>query len=179
MTQIRRCGQCGSRNIALESARGKFFPYKSFSRVKLGSDLNLPTCQDCGNVMFAEGDSARLDGALESTILASAQNYVENILKKTEWKQNEMADYIGFTPVYISEIKNGKRLPEARTLNYFKILSECPGALEMIVEDDPRCLLKPSYSMNIEHQIGVAGRNIYKKERPEEDLDFGDYGMVA
>lgn len=142
MKKISRCGECGSKDIGFQNAKGRFFPFEAFNKVKLEVDLSLCQCSNCGSTILGPGDGARLDDALELSIKKSVAAYIGNIIKKTAWKQSEMADYVGFTPVYISELKNGKRIPEFKTYNYIKILSECSGAIEIVVEDDPRCTQK-------------------------------------
>jgi hypothetical protein len=63
-----RCGECGGQNIKTANAKGRFFPYKSYSRVELIVDLNLYTCCDCDNYILVGGDSERLDRAIEDSL---------------------------------------------------------------------------------------------------------------
>ncbi len=114
----------------------------SFPKLKLHKDLDLNVCRDCGNILMVKGDALALDQALSDSVTSLTKGYIENLLSKFTWNQRQMADCIGFTPVYLSELKNGKSVPEYRTFNYFKVLSECPGAVQLVLEDDPK-FLKP------------------------------------
>ncbi len=194
MKKSLRCGECGSKDTAYQNVKGKFFPFESFNKVKLSTDLDLCQCNKCGSTILAPGDAERLDLALELTIKNSVAEYIENIVKKTSWKQAEMADYIGFTPVYISELKKGRKVPEFKTFNYFKILSECPDAIGVVVEDDPRCTQK-HYQVNFltnKPEISQSTVDCYpipaglvneiteafKDEKREAAAESNDYGYA-
>ncbi len=145
MTKSKRCGACGSRNLEVKNIRGRHFNYRSYPRLKLDSDVFVRVCNECDNEVFSAGEIELLDEGLKTTAMMNSRSYVEKILEKMSWLQSEMAEYIGCSAVYLSELKNGKRVPEFKTYNYFKLLSECPGAIEMIISDDPR-IEKPAVS---------------------------------
>lgn len=63
-----RCGECGSRNLKTDNAKGRFFPWKQYSKVEIVIDLFLYTCQDCDNQIFVDGDCERLDKAIEESL---------------------------------------------------------------------------------------------------------------
>lgn len=141
MTKSKRCGECGSKNIVLQNIKGASFPYKSFPSVELTKDLELYVCDECKNIIYGPRDVSRLDQAIESTIQEQSKIFIENILEKTNWNQVEMADYLGFSKVYISEVKNCKKVLEYKTYCYLKVLSNCQGALECACSGDPRVTL--------------------------------------
>lgn len=170
MTKNVRCGECGSKNISKRNVKGRYFPYLSFPKVKLQKDLELHVCNECSNIIMTKGDSVELDKGLENSIVSQSRYYIEKLLGKMGWKQNEMADCIGFTPVYLSEIKNGKKVPEYRTFNYFKILSECTGAIELVLEGDPKYVKAERYNT----QSGLI-QPVY----PPSPAAGNDYAMAA
>lgn len=171
MTKIVRCGECGSKDIAKQNVKGRYFPFLSFPKVKLQKDLELSVCNECQNIIMMKGDSVKLDQGLEESIVGQSQHYIEKIKNRMGWKQNEMADCIGFTPVYLSEIKKGKKILEFRTFNYFKILSECPGAIELVLEGDPKYVKAETYSQKKDSEK-------LKSYKPSQ-LVGDDYGMAA
>ena len=59
-----RCGACGCKDLDLENACGKGFPYKEYEKVILTVDLMLPTCCNCGNILLKADDCQRLDEAI-------------------------------------------------------------------------------------------------------------------
>lgn len=63
-----RCGECGSRNIKLSNVKGRVFPYKQYSKVKLAVDLFLNVCLDCNNYIELGSDSRKIDEALKESL---------------------------------------------------------------------------------------------------------------
>lgn len=171
-----RCGECGSKNVLSQNVKGRLFPFMAYTKVKILKDLSLSVCQECDNIILQKGDAISLDKALSDSIMLQARGYIENILGKVGWKQNEMADCVGFTPVYLSELKNGKRIPEYRTFNYFKILSECPGALELVLEYDPKYIKAPSYRSTLDAHRSALENFL---QLPDAPAAGNDYAMAA
>ncbi len=169
MTRQRRCGNCGSRHISLSSVKGRTFPYKTYSAVELSIELKLNVCQECSNLIYTKGDTCKLDEAIKASLIQQSETFIGNIIKQTGWKQKELASYLGYTPVYISELKNGKKIADLKTYNYLKVLSECDGAIDCIVNNDARCE-RPGYKM----------QGFYNnKRRVREASDEVEYAMVA
>lgn len=139
MTKLKKCGVCGKGDLVRKSIRGERFAYKSFPSYVVNEELLLTYCSQCEDFVLASNDPELLDNAIENSIKNEISLFIKNILERTSWAQNEFADFVGFTAIYISELKNRKRVPEFRTYNYLKLLSECFGALECVVENDPRC----------------------------------------
>lgn len=146
MTRRKRCGECGSNHVSHANVKGRTFPYKTYSAVELSVDLELNVCQECSNIIYAKGDAHRLDEAIKASLIHQSETFIGNIIKQTGWKQKELASYLGYTSVYISELKNGKKVADLKTFNYLKVLSECEGAIECIVNNDARCD-RPGYLM--------------------------------
>src|SRR5690606_15176297 len=134
-----RCGQCGSTNVDKENVKGRKFSYKDFNAVELSVDLQLHVCQNCSNIITLAGESALIDTSIENSLKNYVNGYINDILQKTKWRQIDMADILGFTAEYLSEIKRGKKIPGLKLFNYLKVLSECKGALECVTEHDLRC----------------------------------------
>ena len=65
-----RCGQCGNiGSIEMINAKGRSFPWKSYSSIKLVVDCEMPTCSLCSNIVLRgwAKDCERLDKALSQT----------------------------------------------------------------------------------------------------------------
>ena len=147
MMKLKKCGVCGENDLVHKTIKGERFSYKSFPSYVVNEDLLLAYCTHCGDFVLASDDPELIDIAIENSIKNDLSLFIKNILERTGWTQNELADYVGFTAIYISELKNRKKVPEFRTYNYLKLLSECFGALECVIENDPRCEgVRDSYS---------------------------------
>lgn len=72
-----RCGECGSRKIKyLPVKKGEHFSWRSIPRVPIIIDVDLLTCQDCGNLLLGPGDCQRLDKAIEKSLEILCENYL-------------------------------------------------------------------------------------------------------
>lgn len=63
-----RCGECGSKNLKRQSVAGKSFRWRGYSSVTLSQDLQLLTCQECGNFIIKAGEGKLIDEAIEASI---------------------------------------------------------------------------------------------------------------
>ncbi|MEC7277563.1 MAG: hypothetical protein VXV96_14685 [Bdellovibrionota bacterium] len=171
MTMQRICGNCGNKTFSFQDIQGQSFPYKSFPNVILQDSFMAYFCSSCGNVGLRSGQAKDLDLLLEASIKSQSSIYVNRIVSKYDYTQAEISDYIGFTNVYLSELKNQKRAPEFKTFNYLKVLSECQGALEMVLNSDHRaCYYKHNYKFSREQRAKWKGI----KYLPNENEDIED-----
>lgn len=69
-----RCGECGGKNLAVKTAKGKSFPYKNRESVPLTYDVDLTTCLDCDNIIMKPGDAKKLDYGIELSLGDEAGN---------------------------------------------------------------------------------------------------------
>lgn len=63
-----RCGDCGSKKVKRQNAKGRDFGYGRYESVILKVDLDLLTCQECTNILMAPGDAAKLDEAIRQSL---------------------------------------------------------------------------------------------------------------
>lgn len=64
-----RCGNCGYRKIELKNAKGRYFVWKTYNKIKLLVDCELPICGNCDEIIFRiwSKDSKKLDIALSKS----------------------------------------------------------------------------------------------------------------
>lgn len=72
-----RCGECGSKDIKLQSVWGKYYAYRQYSGVRITTDLHLLCCQDCDNEILGPGDCKRMDEAIEETLKTYGERWVK------------------------------------------------------------------------------------------------------
>ena len=118
------CAVCGKREMVYKNAKGNVdFSYKDYSSVKIDVDIDLLTCENCGNVGLLPGDSKKLDLALEESIRKQSKLLIETILANYGCEQKQLAGHVGITPEHLSQIKNGKMLPSFQTFNFLKTIA--------------------------------------------------------
>lgn len=130
---MRRCGDCGSREIKKVSASGMSFPWKDFPSISItNSDLKLLKCAICGNVMQLASDSEAIDGAIVQSIIQQTRGFIDRVILKEECTQVELArNHLGITPEHLSVIKSGKQIPSFQLFTLLKILALTPNGYKV------------------------------------------------
>ena len=127
---MKRCGECGSTNIVLRSAKGKFFPYKDHRRVPLLYDYQTRTCSNCENIILSNKDIWEINELLAKSISVLAKNSIKDITYLNDVSQIDVAKMLGQTPEYISNLKSGNKVPSYSTLTLMRIYAKYPAIME-------------------------------------------------
>ena len=118
----KRCGNCGAKSISKKPTIGPF-PWKDYPKVYLVTPIELHQCDVCGEYMGPAGEGAMIDEAIEASIKAQVRLFVEKIVEREKCTQVDLAERIGVTPEFLSNIKNGLKTPGFQTFNFLKILA--------------------------------------------------------
>lgn len=118
-----RCGECGSKNIKIRNVAGKTFRWKDFSKVTLSQKLELNVCQECENVILLLADGEKLDTAIEASVFEQVRLAISAIKENQGCDQKDIAERLGISPEYLSEIKNGRQTPSFQLFNFLKTLA--------------------------------------------------------
>lgn len=119
---MKRCGECGSTDIQKAEVKGAAFPWRDFAAVYVSQPHSFLRCQNCGNFIFKAGETKELDRLLEDSLVSQVKFFIETIVKRESCDQKELAQHIGVTPEYLSELKGG-RVPKFQTFNFLKTLA--------------------------------------------------------
>jgi hypothetical protein len=126
--KLKRCGQCGSKEIKESDIKGKSFPFRDFPGVLLVKSARFAQCQDCGEVLLNLHDTKKLDALLEESITLQINQFIDTVMNREKCKQSDVAAHIGVSPEYLSEIKSGRKLPKFQTFNFLKTLACDPSS---------------------------------------------------
>lgn len=126
---MKRCGECGSTNIVLKSARGKTFPHKEYRAVPLLFDYDVRTCENCGNLILSNTNIWELNELIEKSIQLLVQKSI-NAIVEHGLNQVAVAQMLGQTPQYISYLKAGSKTPSFATLSLLRIYAKYPAMIE-------------------------------------------------
>lgn len=119
----KRCGECGSKNLALKSQIGKPFPWKDYPAVFLSKDYKVLECAQCGNTVESGADVTNLSKLLQETVIEQTHTFIDMILIREGCKQTDLAAHLGVSPEHLSEIKSGRKQPSFQTYNFLKTLA--------------------------------------------------------
>lgn len=119
---MKRCGNCGSTDVQMADAKGHSFPWKDYPMAYVSQSHSFLHCQNCGTFLFKAGETKILDRLLEESLAGQIQFFIQSILEREKCEQKELAQHVGVTPEYLSELKRG-RIPKFQTFNFLKTLA--------------------------------------------------------
>lgn len=120
---MKQCGNCGKKTMVRTPVQGPF-PWKDFPAMFAHEPIELFKCSNCGEVGYRPGDTPKIDRAVETTIRGLTIGFIHTIIVREKCSQIVLAERIGVTPEYISQLKSGSRTPSFQAFNMLKILSE-------------------------------------------------------
>lgn len=133
-----RCGECASRNIKKTDLRGQRFLWKDYPSVLLTKDFSAAQCEDCGEIVFTGSDAKDFDEAIRRSIKQQVATFIDVILEREPGlTQTTLAERLGISPEYLSEIKSGRKQPAFGVFNFLKTLALDKKAFK---ESDPEFL---------------------------------------
>lgn len=118
----KRCGNCGSFAVVKKPTIGPF-PWKDYPQIYLNTPVELHQCDVCGEHLGRAGEGAMIDRAIEQSIRSQARNFIETIIDRENCTQVDLAERVGVTPEFLSNVKNGTKLPGFQTFNFLKVLA--------------------------------------------------------
>lgn len=132
----RRCPECGEKAFERVNVKDKFeVTWKDYKSVPIIVDLDLWVCQSCSNHAATAEDIKNIDQAAETSIRLWASMFIETILIRSKFRQQKLAEYLGLSAVYVSEIHKEKRTPKFQVWNTLKVVALDPD--NMLVKLDP------------------------------------------
>jgi len=132
----RRCPECGEKAFERINVKDKFeAAFKDYKSVPIIVDLELWFCQSCGNHAATAEDIKNIEQAAETSIRLWASMFIETILIRSKFRQQKLAEYLGLSAVYISEIHKEKRTPKFQVWNTLKVVALDPD--NMLARLDP------------------------------------------
>jgi DNA-binding Xre family transcriptional regulator len=132
----RLCPECGEKKFALANVKHDYkAPWKDYQSMPIIVDLELYKCGNCGNIAANGADLKKIDQAIETSIRLSTRLFLEQILTDSRFKKKKLADYLGLTPEYLSQLVNEKATPKFQVWNTLKAIAIDPEA--MLKKFDP------------------------------------------
>lgn len=123
----RPCSECGKKALVKTNVSENFStPWKDYKSVPVVVELEIFVCNSCGNYALSSEDLRKIDQAAESSVRIWTRMFIDSILKKSHFKQHKLAEYLGLSSVYLSELRQEKRTPKFQLWNILKIVALDP-----------------------------------------------------
>ena len=123
----KRCGECGQKAYVMQSIKGQWKkPWKDFPSVFLTTNLAVWVCSACGTYASASGDAARIDEAVESSIRDQVSQFLNVIHSKSGLSFEVIAQRLGYSPSYVSTLRQKNATPAFKLWNQLKAISINP-----------------------------------------------------
>lgn len=131
MSAKKICTECGSEKVILIEQKGTAFPWKDYPGVVLKQSLKLRQCADCGDIITNLEESEQLEDYLIESINKQVALFIDAIIKREQVSQVELAQKMGVSPEYLTEVKKGRKQPSYQIFNLLKILAHNAKAYEL------------------------------------------------
>jgi hypothetical protein len=127
----KRCGECGQKAYVKQSIKGHWKkPWKDFPSVFLTKSLDVWVCSACAAYASVPGDAARIDDAVENSIRDQVSQFLNIIHSKSGFSFEVIAQRLGYSPSYVSTLRQKNATPAFKLWNQLKAVSINPK-LEM------------------------------------------------
>jgi len=123
----RKCGECGQKGYAKQAIKGHWKkPWKDFPSVFLTKNLEVWMCSHCDTYASASADAAKIDEAIESSIRDQVSQFLDIIHSKSGLTFEVIAKRLGYSPSYISTLRQKNATPAFKLWNQLKSVSIDP-----------------------------------------------------
>ena len=137
----RPCGTCGEGTIRPRNVRGMVMDHRDDPAVRVRSDLVLPLCDVCGEMIFTKESARALDEALEASYVAKRRKMqcaLINDLRRRGFTQRQIESFASVSPGYLSKLRKGK-IASGSTFRLLYLLHAMPDeAMAIVARLDPR-----------------------------------------
>jgi predicted XRE-type DNA-binding protein len=127
--------------LRARNVRGMVMDHKDDQAVRIRSDLVLPVCDVCGEMIFTKESARALDEALETSYAAKRRKMqcaLINDLRKRGFTQRQIESFASVSPGYLSKLRKGK-IASGSTCRLLYLLHAMPDeAMKIVARLDSR-----------------------------------------
>jgi hypothetical protein len=109
--QSKPCPSCERGTLTNRGGRGRRFPHRIFRELELPEDVELPTCDNCGKIIFNPKIAAAFDEGMSRAYQSQLSQLISEALSKLTpafMTQQDLERALGLSRGYISKLKGGK-----------------------------------------------------------------------
>lgn len=124
----RRCLECGKGNLRPQQRAGRTDRYRTVPNLPVPADLEILTCDNCGEEWIDESTAEKIDGALAAEYRAflreKAPALIASATQHTSQRRIETA--LGLSPGYLSKVRTGARAPSPVLVATLALVAQDP-----------------------------------------------------
>lgn len=109
--ETRPCPSCERGTLTNRGGTGRRFPHRIFRELELPEDVELPTCDHCGKIIFNPKVAAAFDEGMSRAYQAQLSQIISEALSALTPSlitQQDLERSLGLSRGYISKLKAGK-----------------------------------------------------------------------
>ena len=125
-----RCPTCGTGRVRDLARSGRTLPFRTMKAISIPADLEIPTCDNCGETWLDELATTRLQDALESQFRVIVRGRfvaaLDEIVRFVS--QRKLEERIGLSQGYLSKLRSGVRDASPELVSLLGLIAIDPGA---------------------------------------------------
>lgn len=109
--ETRPCPSCERGTLTSLGGKGRYFPHRIFRELELPEDVELPTCDSCGKIIFNPKVATAFDEGMSRAYQARLSQLIAEsltVLTPEFVTQQDLERVLGLSRGYISKLKGGK-----------------------------------------------------------------------
>ncbi len=122
---VRRCRECGVGQVSVLARAGRRARYKTME-LEIPSDVEIPTCDNCGAEWMDRLTAQAIDKALEREYRTALRvlwnDLIQKITAHTSMRRVEQT--LGLSEGYLSKVTNGRSEPSAELISNLSLIAK-------------------------------------------------------
>ena len=126
-----KCQACFQGEIVLKAEPGRTTRYKTMPNLAIPRDLEMRTCDHCGERWFTPADAKRIDAALEVVYRQELLARVQAVLPDPKDADRIERD-LGLSRGYLSRLRTGRKIPSEPLVAILALIHQQPSVLKRV-----------------------------------------------
>lgn len=126
-----KCHNCHQGTVRMFAGPGRVARHKSIKNLPVPADLEILTCNSCGEEWVSPDDAKRIDAAMEIVYRTELLRRAVAVLPSAKEASRVERD-LGLSQGYLSRIRSGTRVPSVELVTLLALIQGRPRLLRDI-----------------------------------------------
>jgi hypothetical protein len=126
-----KCYACFQGEVVLKAEPGRTTRYKTIPNLAIPADLEMLTCDHCGERWFTPADAKRIDAAMEVVYRQELLAKVRAVLPDPKDADRIERD-LGLSRGYLSRLRTGRKIPSEPLVAILALIHQQPSVLKKV-----------------------------------------------
>ena len=126
-----KCHNCHKGTVTMLARPGRTAPYKSIPNLLVPEDLEIQTCDHCGEEWMTPEDATRIDAAMNSVYQQELLRRLRAVLPDAKEASRIERD-LGLSRGYLSRLRKSTRPPNESLLAILALFRQHPSTLRQV-----------------------------------------------